>query len=198
MSTTNTSETGNQGNIAAFPRAPEAHQESAFSTTLHAQPYNIDASGFYFHDFEEYEAKSEALRDRFGNPVEEFEIQFIDGADAGLFEACGINQANLGTWFDDIEAMEDHEKTAIYFLTGTLGHTLDQALSKVDEVIVFEGDAKEAAEELFEECYAHTIPENLRFYFDMEKFARDLEVCGDFNEFEYEGVTYTCTNASGI
>ena len=54
---------------------------------------------------------------------------------------------------------------------------------------------QEAAEELFDDCYAHAIPENLRFYFDIEKFARDLEIGGDFNEFEYDNTTYTCTNA---
>ncbi|MEI7431203.1 MAG: antirestriction protein ArdA, partial [Betaproteobacteria bacterium] len=137
-------------------------------------------------------------RDRFGNPVEEFEIQFIDGENADLFEACGINQSNLSTWFDDIEDKDDHEKIALYFLTGTLGYSLDDAMDKIDDVSIFQGDAKEAAEELFDDCYAHEIPENLRFYFDMDKFARDLEIGGDFNEFEYEGTTYTCTNASGI
>lgn len=197
MSTNTTSETNNQ-NIAAFPRTPEAHQESVFTTTLYAQPYNMDAEGFYFHSFEEYETKSENLRDRFGNVVEEFEIQFIDGDDAELFEACGINQSNLSTWFDDIEDKDDNEKIALYFLTGTLGYDLDQAMDKVEDVIIFEGDAKEAAEELFDECYAHTIPENLRFYFDMDKFAHDLEISGDFNEFSFGGKTFTCTNASGI
>lgn len=177
---------------------PDLTQEASFTTTLYAQPYNMDAQGFYFHNFEEYETKSENLRDRFGSVVEEFEIQFIDGDDADLFEAMGINQSNLSTWFDDIEDMDDHEKIALYFLTGTLGYNLDQAMDKVEDVIIYEGDAKEAAEELFEECYAHTIPENLRFYFDMDKFARDLEICGDFNEFEFNGTTYTCTNASGI
>ena len=48
--------------------------------------------------------------DRYGNLVEEFEIQFIDGDNAQLFEACGINQANLNRWFDDIEFLQDHEK----------------------------------------------------------------------------------------
>ena len=199
MSNINTSETKNQNEESAtFPRAPEAHQESVFTTTLYAQPYNMDAVGFYFHSFEEYEQKSENLRDRFGNVVEEFEIQYIDGSDADLFGACGINQSNLSTWFDDMEDMDDNEKVALYFLTGELGYDLDQAMDKREDVIIFEGDAKEAAEELFDECYAHTIPENLRFYFDMEKFARDLEIGGDFNEFSFNGTTYTCTNASGI
>lgn len=79
-------------------------------TTLYANPYNIDASGFYFNDADEFTEKSTNLTDRYGNPVEEFEIDFIDGDDAALFNACGINQANLSTWFDDIQTLDDHEK----------------------------------------------------------------------------------------
>ena len=197
MTIANNSESNSNDQVAQF-LAPEISKEQVFNTTLYAQPYNMDAQGFYFHSFEEYETKSENLRDRFGNVVEEFEIQFIDGDDAALFEACGINQSNLATWFDDIEDKDENEKIALYFLTGELGYTLDQAIDKVEDVIIYEGDAKEAAEELFDECYAHTIPENLRFYFDMDKFARDLEIGGDFNKFEFNGTTYTCTNASGI
>jgi len=197
MTIANNSENNSNDQVAQF-LAPEISKEQVFNTTLYAQPYNMDAQGFYFHSFEEYETKSENLRDRFGNVVEEFEIQFIDGDDSDLFEACGINQSNLATWFDDIEDKDENEKIALYFLTGELGYTFDQAMDKVEDVIIYEGDAKEAAEELFDECYAHTIPENLRFYFDMDKFARDLEIGGDFNEFQFNGTTYTCTNASGI
>lgn len=196
MTIANNDETSNN-QVAQF-LAPETSTEQIVSITLYAQPYNRDAQGFYFHDAEEFKAKSENLRDRFGCPVEEFEIQFIDGDDAALFEACGIDQCSLATWFDEIEVLDDHEKIALYFLTSELGYSLDDAINKIDEVVIFHGDAQEAAEELFDDCYAHTIPDNLRFYFDMEKFARDLEMGGDFNEFEYQGRTYTCTNASGI
>ena len=65
--------------------------------TLHAQPYNLDAVGFYFESAEEFTTKAEGLTDCHGLPVEEFEIQFIDGdtGDAQLFEVCGINQTGL-------------------------------------------------------------------------------------------------------
>lgn len=46
-------------------------------TTLHATPYNIDATGFYFTDINEYETKATSLVDCCGNLVEEFEIQFM-------------------------------------------------------------------------------------------------------------------------
>lgn len=75
-------------------------------TTLYAQPYNLDDVGFYFESFEEFETRSQILTDRFGQAVEEFEIQLIDGDDSELFDACGINQSNLATWFDEIEPLE--------------------------------------------------------------------------------------------
>lgn len=196
MPIANNNEINSNNQVAQF-LAPETSTEQ-FATTLFAQPYSLDAQGFFFHSTEEFETLSESLRDRFGCPVEEFEIQFIDGDDADLFEVCSINQANLFMWFDEIEVLDDHEKISLYFLTGVLGYSLDSAMNKIDEVSIFHGDAQEAAEELFDDCYAHAIPENLRFYFDMEKFARDLEIGGDFNEFEFGNTTYTCTNASGI
>ena len=158
----------------------------------------MDAQGFYFHSVEEFESKSEKLRDRLGCAVEEFEIQFIDGEEADLFEACGINQANLSSWFDNIEGLDDHEKITLYFLAGVQGYSVDDAMDKINEVSIFYGDALEAAEELFDDFYAHSIPDSLRCYFDIEKFAHDLEVGGEFNEFQYGSRTFTCTNAFGI
>lgn len=167
-------------------------------TTLHATPYNRDASGFYFENASEYEAMATMHVDRFGNLVEEFEIQFIDGDDAELFDACGINQANLSTWFDDIEFLQDYEKASLFYLVGVAGYNLDQALEKMNEPSIYQGELLEAATELFDECYLHTLPEHLKYYIDYEKFARDCELGGDMCEFEYAGTTYTCTNSNAI
>ena len=198
MSNAHHTETRIHTPTAGFPASETSSEHGVSGDAYFAQPYNLDAHGFYFRTFEDYERKADALRDRYGNPVEEFEIQFIDGDDGALFDACGINQSNLSTWFDDIEGRDEHEKVALYFLTGVLGYALDAALDKMDDVMLFHGDAQEAAEELFDDCYAREIPDHLRCYFDIEKFARDLEIGGDFNEFDYDGTTYTCTNASGI
>ena len=167
-------------------------------TTLHATPYNRDATGFYFTDAHDYEAKSALHVDRYGNLVEEFEIQFIDGDDAQLFEACSINQANLNSWFDDIEFLQDHEKVNLYYLVAVAGYTLDQALEKLDEPSIAEASLRSAAEELFDECWLSSVPENIHFYIDYDKFARDCELGGDMVEFEYNNKTYTCTNASAL
>lgn len=130
--------------------------------------------------------------------IEEFSIEFIDGDDAQLFDSCGINQANLDTWFDEIELLDDREKAALFFLTNNLGYNLTDAMNKIDEVSLYQGELLDAATELFDECYAYQIPDNLRFYIDYEKFARDCELGGDMDEFEFGGQTWTCTNASSL
>lgn len=163
--------------------------------TLYAQPYNIEATGFYFTSAEEFEQKAEGLIDRYGSPVEEFEIQYIDGDDAALFEAVGVDQSNLDTWFELLD-LEDHEKAALYFLCGVHGRGLSEALGIVQDVSLYEGRLIDAATELFDECYAHEIPERLRYYIDYDRFARDCDIGGDMSEFEFNGTTYTCTNAA--
>lgn len=121
-------------------------------TTLHAQPYNLDAVGFYFESLEDYEVRFENARDSFGLQVEEFEIQFIDGeeGDAQLFEATGVNQATVSQFFDVIEDMEDYQKAALFFLLEQ-GYGLDEAQDNIDDVMIQEGDLEEAAEQLFDE-----------------------------------------------
>ena len=193
MSTINTSETNSQKNTVPFPHAPEAHQESGFTTTLYAQPYG-DGNGFYFHSFEEYETLSEKCLDPWGNRLEEFEIQYIDGSDSELFEACRINQANLSVWFDEIELLDDNEKVALCFLLSDLGYNLEDAMEKIEDVSIQEGDLQSVAEELFDELYE--VPQAIAPYIDYEKFARDCELNGDLRSFEFDGKNYVITNGN--
>lgn len=192
MSKANNVNTANQ--VAQF-LAPEAHQRPVF----HAQPYNLDATGFYFTDMDDYRAKFDANRDSFGLPVEEYEIQFIDGdaADAQLFDAAGINQASILFFIDEIMELDDHQKPGLYFLLD-IGYEIDDAISRIDDVMIQEGNLEEAAEQLFDEIYLDRIPVNLQNYIDYSAFARDCEFSGDFREFEFSGATYCCINANGI
>ena len=43
-----------------------------------------------------------------------------------------------------------------------------------------------------------SVPDNIKYYIDYEKFAHDCQLSGDMYEFEYNGKTYTCTNSSGL
>ena len=192
MSKANNVNTTNQ--VAQF-LAPEAHQRPV----CHAQPYNLDATGFYFTDMDEYQAKFDANRDSFGFPVEEYEIQFIDGdtADVQLFDAAGINQASIQFFIDEIMELDDYQKPGLYFLLD-MGYDIDEAISRIDDVMIQDGSLEEAAEQLFDEIYLDQIPENLQNYIDYSAFARDCEYSGDFREFEFAGTTYCCTNANSI
>jgi hypothetical protein len=167
-------------------------------TTLYANPFNINAAGFYFESVEAFIEKSTNLTDRYGNTVEEFEIDFIDGDDATLFIASGINQANLNRWFDDIETLDDQEKINLYCLLTVAGYKLGEALVKLDEPSITQSSLRDAAEELFDECLMNEVPENIRYYVDYDKFARDCEISGELVEFEYNNQPYTCTNAAAI
>lgn len=166
--------------------------------TFFAQPYNLDAVGFYFENIESYAEQSQKLLDAFGTPVEEFEIQFIDGDDCQLFSACGVNQANLELWFETIVDLPDHEKTALFYLCSNLGYRLENALVKLDEVILSQDNLQGTSELLFDECYLIDIPESVRSYINYEKFAHDCELSGEMTQFDFNGTTWTCTNASSL
>ena len=77
----------------------------------HATSYDISASGFYFKTYDEYLDQSVKHRNDYGDPVEEYEIQFIDGDNYRLFGSLGINQANLDKWFSDFEELETDGNT---------------------------------------------------------------------------------------
>ena len=183
-------------NIAKNQIKGAAHQKAYLE--FYAQPYSLDASGFYFSTEEEYQEKVNLCRDAFGNPVEEFEIQFINGSseEADLFSACGVSQSSIGQFLTLIDELPEYQQPALFYLCDVVGYGLEEAIHKLDNVSIYNGNLEDAAEELFDECYAHDIPENLRYYIDYSKFARDCELGGDMAEFEFAGTTFTVTNAA--
>ena len=148
-------------------------------TTFYAQPYDISASGFYFETMADYTEKSGKLRNDHGQPVEEYEIQFIDGEllDAELCRAIDINQANIGDVIEGIDNWSDDDKRQIILAVGD-GYSFDP---KTDDpagfdVTIYELDSmRELAEQFIEEGLFGDIPENLAPYIDCDAIARDLE-----------------------
>lgn len=168
-------------------------------TTFFACPYNLDAKGFYFESHDDYLIRSERCVDSFGVPIEEFEIQFIDGddEDAQLFDALGISQSNLDLWFDSIEDMSTEQKAALFFLVSNLGQPAAEALDHVDDVCLSNASLLDAATEQFDEFYP-SLPPGVRAYVDCEAYARDCELNGDFTEIEFAGTVYTVLNANDL
>lgn len=157
---------------------------------LYAQPYDISASGFYFKDMDEYQCKASALRNDYGLPVEEFEIQFIDGEsiDAALASAWALGQANMARFLECAAQWDHDEKLRFILAVGECGYSFDPESVHPDdfEVDIYAlGSMKELAEQFVEDGLFGDIPEQLAFYIDYEAIARDL-AC-DYTETEIAG-----------
>lgn len=153
------------------------------SHTYHATPYDQEAAGFYFASHEDYQQQAAEHRNRYGDLVEEFEIQYIDGDQCELFHALDINQANLGRWFETFEDMDGDDLIKAIYLCTYEGSTMDDVLDRLDDLCLFEGRAIDYAHDYIDDCgLLDTMPENLRCYFDVEAFVRDLVMSGDVTE----------------
>jgi antirestriction protein len=166
-----------RGALSASPLNPN-QSEDTMTVTLHAQPYDISACGFYFESYEDYTEKAAKLRNDYGDPVEEFEIQFIDGEDIDceLAKAIGINQANLSDYLTCVEDWEDWEKTLVIIAVGECGYDFAASTQPSDfDLDIYDVDSlRELAEQFVEEGIFGDIPEPLQFYIDYDAIARDL------------------------
>ncbi len=157
----------------------------------HATPYDISATGFYFNTYDEYIEKASKHKNEYGEPVEEHEIQFIDGDNCQLFNTLGINQANLDNWFNNFETMNKDDTAKAIYLSDYVGYDINDILGRLDDVTLFQGTAAEYAAEYIEDTdILNGLPENLRYYFDTEAFARDMIMGGDITEIEINNTDY--------
>lgn len=165
--------------------------------TFHAQPYDIHANGFYFEDAESFQAKITSITNEFGDPVEEFEIQFIDGEtlDCELANALGVNQANILDVMRVMEDWEDDQKRNVALAVGECGYAFDPAKDSPDDIeldIYPVETLRELAEQFVEEGLFGEIPDRLQHYLDYDAIARDLGM--DYTETTIGGerLVYRC------
>ena len=181
--------------VFGFALKPEMSEDN-MTITLYAQPYDISAVGFYFTNAEDYAAKAENLRNDYGHPVEEFEIQFIDGEaiDAALARALNLSQANFARFFEFVEDWSDYEKLMVIIAVGECCYEFDDKSDPADfDVDIYHvGSMRELAEQFVEEGLFGEIPEHLANYIDYDAIARDLSV--DYSETEIAGqrLIYRC------
>lgn len=166
-------------------------------TLLFAQPYDVSASGFFFETIEQYDARAAKAVNDFGQRVEEFEIQFIDGEaiDAALARAIGLNQVNASRFLELVDEWDEDDKRRFIVAVGECGYSFDLERDDIGDldVDVYEGmTLRELAEEFVEEGLFGEIPEHLRFYIDYDAIALDLAM--DYVETEIAGaqLVYRC------
>lgn len=158
-----------------------------------AQPYDMCARGFFFTDADDYKAKVKEARNDYGQAVEEFEIQFIDGSnlDAALFSALGVNQAMLIPFMAKLETWEEGKKKDLIIAVGECGYGFDIETDDPDDLdidLYTDMTLRDLAYQYIDEGVFGEIPERLMPYLDYDAIARDL-AC-DYTETLICGVMY--------
>jgi hypothetical protein len=162
-------------------------------TTLYAQPYDLAANGFYFDSAEAYAKEASRLRNAYGQPVEEFEIQFIDGEaiDAELFEALRLSQVNFSGYFDAVADWRDDQKVRTIIAVGEVGisFTLGDDDPDAFDIDLYEIDTlRDLAIQFVDEGLFGEIPKAIENYLDYDAIARDLSM--DYGTTTIAGTRY--------
>ncbi len=162
-------------------------------TTLYAQPYDISATGFYFTSAEDYEARAGKLRNSNGQPVEEFEIQIIEGEsiDCQLFSALGVHQGSFAAYLDAVDDWGDDDKIKVIIAVGEGGYSFDLGRDDPDkfEVDLYECDTlRDLAMQFVDDGLFGEIPTAIANYLDYDAIARDLSM--DYAEITIDGTHY--------
>ena len=162
-------------------------------TTFFAQPYDISATGFYFDTFADYETKAEAARNSYGEPVEEFEIQFIDGEviDCELAKAFCVSRP-ISPASSKSRTIGMRIKNPLHHSVGECGYDTDSDPDDLD-IDLYEIDSlKDLAEQFVEEGLFGDIPERIACYLDYDLIARELGC--DYTETTVAGrrIVYRC------
>lgn len=147
-------------------------------TTLYAQPYDISSTGFYFTSADEFTANAAHAVNDYGQPVEEFEIQFIDGEDmdCALASAWKLYQSNFADYLQAIEDWDDQEKIAFIVAVGECGYRFNPKTNHPYEfdVDLYEVDnLRDLAMQFIDEGLFGEIPERLSHYIHHDAIARD-------------------------
>jgi len=148
--------------------------------TFHATPYDITASGFYFKDYDDYKKNYDLHL-----PVEEYEIQFIDGpSDYGqkVLDNFPLEQA-----IEMLETQEELDIAKVCYVLDMgiqLGNDPTDAVRYAQDNIIIIGNrwpnatmcsekelvADSVLEEFFPDIANMLEERNLDSYFDTERF----------------------------
>ncbi len=172
-------------------------QTTKKQTVLFAQPYDISATGFHFASVEGFQKQSARVRNSFALPVEEYEIEFIDGDElnAELFKAVSVHQGDIGAFFNATKRWDIDQKRKVIIAVGDCGYTFDLKTGDPDkfDVDLYEMNSlRELAEHFVDEGLFGEIPESIKNHIDYFSIARDLSV--DYTETVIGGTSliYRC------
>ncbi|WP_417517988.1 antirestriction protein ArdA [Minwuia sp.] len=157
---------------------------------LFAQPYDISATGFYFETVEQYDAQAAKAVNAYGQRVEEFEIQFIDGEriDFALSRAWELCQVNFAAFLEAAQSWDEEKKHLYIIAVGDCGYGHFDVVDDPDgiEIDLYSVESlRELAENFVDEGLFGEVPDSLASHIDYDSIARDL--AADFSETEIAG-----------
>lgn len=163
------------------------------TVTFYAQPYDLSATGFYFSDTETYKDMIGKVFNDYGDRVEEFEIQFINGfvLDSKLAQAIAPNQSNILAMMKAMDTWSEDQKTRVVIAVYEGGCDFDFETDDPDEIeidLYHDMTLKDLAYQFVDEGLLGDIPDRLSAYLDYGKIARDLG--HDYTEASICGETY--------
>jgi len=102
--------------------------------------------------------KSDNLVNHYGDLVEEFEIQFIDGddLDCELFKALSIHQGTIGDYFSACEYLSDNQKIRVILATRECSYSFNYSSDDPDgyDIDTYELDSlRDLTEQFIEEGF---------------------------------------------
>lgn len=162
-------------------------------TTLYAQPYDISAMGFYFTSADQFTDNALRAMNDYGDPVEEFEIQFIDGEDldCALAHAWNLYQSNFADFLQAVDEWDDREKLVYIIAVGECGYRFDPKTDAPDDfdVDLYEVESlHDLAEQFVDGGLFGDIPAHASRYIDYDAIARDLAF--DYAVIDIAGTRY--------
>ena len=150
--------------------------------TFFAQPYDISACGFYFASLDEYNSKYKSNVNSYGQPIEEYEIQYINGskAETELFAITSLEQMHIPQYFKLADQItNDHDIVAFSIAVNDLHKKIDADTNLDDfndEISIHYADTyKDLAEQFIDEGMLGDIPQHLQNYIDADAYANDLK-----------------------
>ncbi len=149
------------------------------NATFYAQPYDISAEGFYFHNAATYKESINSIVNAYGQKVEEFEIQFIDGStlNSKLAKAIEPNQCNIIAMMEAMATWNEEQKIKVILAVGEGGYSFDFASDDPDDLdidIYPDMNLSDLAYQFVDEGLFGEIPSHLAHYIDYDAIARDL------------------------
>ena len=147
----------------------------------YAQPYDMEAKGFYFKDMDDFKKKSKKNKNSYGQIVEEYMFEFIDGDE---FESEIARMSRSGDFLDveqieqfsDLAADDYARAMALYMIEQ--GYNTDKIVKvlETENYPVYEGRKEAYAEEFLEDVGIWKDAGEM--YFGYDRFGRDLKIDG--------------------